>query len=432
MSFFPARSKRACLIACVLSATCSFAAARPGEPSDDALTLNRAIEATIAQNPDLQASAFELKAADARMTQAGLRPNPELSLEVDGLAARGLAASPDERQATLSLSQVLELGDKRSRRIAVAGSERDIATIDQQAHQLDAFAEVVRRFIDVVAAQERVSLARDATALTERTAKTTAARVAAARTPQAELSRAQIAVTRAHADERQAESVLRGAKHSLVAMWGESTVVFQSARADLLTLEPLAPLESLRERMDRNPDLVRFASEARLREAELRLAQSQARPNLTVGIGLRRFQASGDVGLTAGVSVALPLFDRNQGAIAEARVRRQQTNSQERATRIRLQAALFALYQQLLSSRDLLSTLQNDALPQASAALEQTQYGYDRGRFSYLELGVAQQELIGLRAAAIDAAVDYHRLTAEIERLTAEPIIQASRTGNLP
>jgi len=416
----------------VLSAPYSAVAAPPGEPSDGALTLAQAIEATIARNPDLQASAFELKAADARITQAALRPNPEISLEVDGLAARGIAASPDERQATLGLSQVLELGDKRGRRIAVAGAERDVATTEQQAQQLDALAEVVRRFIDVVAAQERASLAAQTASLTERTTKTIAARVAAARIPQAELSRAQIAVTRARADERQAESVLRGARRVLVAMWGDTDVSFKFARADLLQLEPLAPLESLQERMDRNPDLVRFASETRLREAELRLAQSQARPNLTVGVGLRRFQATGDVGFTAGISAALPLFDRNQGAIAEARVRRQQTDSQEKATRIRLQAQLFALYQQLLASRDLLNTLQSEALPQARAALDQTQFGYDRGRFSYLELGVVQQELVSLRAAVIDAAADYHRLTAEIERLTAEPIIGTSASTELP
>ncbi|MFL6602620.1 MAG: TolC family protein [Steroidobacteraceae bacterium] len=432
MRFSSARLRRTCVIACVLGATHLAVPALASEPSDGALTLAQAIAATIARNPDLQASAFELKAADARITQARLRPNPEISLEVDGLAARGIAAAPDERQATLSLSQVLELGDKRGRRIAVAGSERDVATIEHQARQLDAFAEVARRFIDVVAAQERVSLAREATTLTERTAKNIAARVAAARTPQAELSRAQIAVTRARADDRQAESVLRGTRRALVAMWGDTGVSFESARADLLRLEPLVPLESLQGRMDRNPELARFASEARLREAELRLAQSQARPNLTVGVGLRRFQVSGDVGFTAGMSVALPVFDRNQGAIAQAGVRRQQTDSQERATRVRLQAQLFALYQQLLSSRDLLNTLQNEALPQARMALDQTQSGHDRGRFSYLELGVAQQELVALRAAVIDAATDYHRLTAEVERLTAEPITSEPTTGELP
>jgi cobalt-zinc-cadmium efflux system outer membrane protein len=239
-------------------------------------------------------------------------------------------------------------------------------------------------------------------------------------------------VTRAHADERQAESVLRGAKRSLVAMWGETSPGFQSVRADLLALEPLDSFETLEDRMTRNPDLTRFVSESRLRDAEIRLAQSQARPNLTVGVGIRRFQATGDVGLTAGFSMALPLLDRNQGAIAEAQVRRQQTRAQEQATRIRLQAELFALYQQVLSSRDLLSTLRSEALPQARAALDQTQVAYDRGRFSYLELGVAQQDVVSLRASVIETAAAYHRLIAEIERLTAEPIVSQSTTPELP
>jgi len=408
------------------------AVAAPVAQSTSVLTLAQAIEAAIHRNPELQATSYELKAADARITQAGLRPNPEVSLEVDGLAARGIAASPDERQATLNLSQVLELGDQRARRVAAANSDRDLESIAQQARQLDVLAEVTRRFIDVVAAQERVALAREASGLTERTARTLADRIEAARTPQAELSRAQIAVTRAHADERRDESVLRGARRSLVALWGETVPEFESARADLLSLEPLDSFETLQERLARNPDLTRFASEARLRDAQMRLAQSQARPNLTVGVGIRRFQATGDIGLTAGFSMALPLSDRNQGEIAAARVRRQQTRAQEQATRIRLQAELFALYQQLLSSRDLLSTLQSEALPRARAALDQTQVGYDRGRFSYLELGMAQQELLSLRAAAIDTAADYHRLVAEIERLTAEPLASQPVTPELP
>jgi len=431
MRFSSAHFKRVCALACLLGMQGVAAAAPAVEPAGE-LTLARAIEAALSHNPELQASSYELKAADARITQAGLRPNPEVSLEIDGLAARGIAASADERQTTLSLSQVLELGDKRGHRVGLANSDRDLASVEQQARQLDVLAEVTRRFIDVVAAQERVTLARETSDLAERTAKAIARRVAAARTPQAELSRSQIASTRAHADERQAQSVLRGARRSLAAMWGVTDPGFDSVRADLLTLEPLDSFEALQDRMGRNPELTRFASEDRLRDAEIRLAQSQARPNLTVGVGIRRFQATGDIGLTAGFSMALPLFDRNQGTLAEARVRRQQSQAQEQATRIRLQAQLFALYQQLLSSRDLLSTLQSEALPRARAALDQTQVGYDRGRFSYLELGVAQQELVSLRAALIDTAADCHRLVAEIERLTAEPVVTQPTTPELP
>ena len=84
--------------------------------------------------------------------------------------------------------------------------------------------------------------------------------------------------------------------------------------------------------------------------------------------------------------------------------------------------SLFSLYQEVTTSRTRLQILTQEALPQAQTALDQTQSGYDRGRFSFLELSTAQQELLALREAAIRAAVDYHQTRTEIERLTSEPL----------
>jgi cobalt-zinc-cadmium efflux system outer membrane protein len=426
MSFLFARRRSACtgiavLIAAVAHISVAHSAPAMGEPVG-ALTLKEAVAATLGRNPDLAVGAYELEAGNARALQASLRPNPEVSLDASGFLGSGVARDTDEKQATLTLSQVLELGGKRDRRVEVARSGRAVTGIEQQALELDVLAEVTRRFIEVVADQEQISSSRGALQLAEQTEKAIAARVRAARTPEAELSRARIATTRARIELRQAHSVLEGARRNLAAMWGGTDARFEKAHADLYRLPSLESFESLRQRLDRNPDFVRLTSEARLRDAELRLAQAQSRPNLTVSAGLRRFQSTGDVGLVAGFSVPIPVSDRNQGAIAEARVRRDQTQAGERAARIRAQAQLFALYQQVQAGREQLAVLRQEATPQAQAALEQTQYGYDRGRFSYLELASAQQDLLALQIAVIQVAADVHRLTAEIERLTGEPV----------
>lgn len=387
------------------------------------VTLSQALAATLARNPDLDVAGYELKAGDAQILQAGLRPNPDLSLSLEDFAGTGEVRGVQELQGTLSLSQSIELGGKRPRRVDVATSGRDLLGIEQQARELDVLAETTRRFIDVVAAQERLRLVRSTVELVERTRKEIASRVSAARSPQAELSRASIAVSRAQLDARQAQSVLDSARRSLASMWGASEVQFERAQADLFALPQLEPLESLLTRLSRNPDFTRFATQARLREAEWRLAQANARPNLTVGLGVRRYQASHDTALVAEVAVGLPVFDRNQGRIAEAAVRRTQSQAEERAARIRAQATLYALYQQVQVSRQQHSALQGEALPQARAALEQTEAGYERGRFSYLELATAQQDLLALQASLIDAAADAHRFASEIERLTSEPAI---------
>jgi cobalt-zinc-cadmium efflux system outer membrane protein len=64
--------------------------------------------------------------------------------------------------------------------------------------------------------------------------------------------------------------------------------------------------------------------------------------------------------------------------------------------------------------------LRGEALPMAREALEQTRAGYERGRFSFLELASAQSELLEIETAALEAAADHHRLRTELERLTGE------------
>jgi cobalt-zinc-cadmium efflux system outer membrane protein len=189
-----------------------------------------------------------------------------------------------------------------------------------------------------------------------------------------------------------------------------------------LSLEATQTYDALIARLERNPDFLRFASEARLRDVELRLARARARPNLAFGGGLRRLNESSDTALVASFSMSLPAFDRNQGAIREAEVRRAQTTAAREAAFIRARATVYGLYQELVASRSRVEVLQAEALPQAERALQETGYGYQRGRFSYLELASAQRDQLELRAALIEAAADYHRTLAEIERLTGEGV----------
>jgi len=278
------------------------------------ISLSQAIELTLKRNPDLLASRYELIAAQARGTQAALRINPELNVELENFAGTGATSGVRSLEATLSLSQVVELGDKRSLRIASAEAETDLASITQRARQLDVLAEVTRRFIDVVAAQERVRSAQQASQLSRDTWEAIRRRAEAARSPVAEQSRAQRALTRAVLAERQAASELRAARYLLAAMWSDAEPAYTQAVASLFTLEGPQSFQVFFDRIERTPDFLRFASEARLRDAQVRLARAQARPNLAVSLGVRRLEATDEAALVAGFSTPLALHDRNQGA----------------------------------------------------------------------------------------------------------------------
>ena len=376
---------RAC-IACALVLSPPWALARTGE-----LTLAAALDTALRNHPDLRASAYELTAAQARIIQAGLRPNPELSLELENFAGSGATRGADALETTLSLSQVVEWGDRRELRRSAAEADYEVAGIEQRARELDVLAEVTRRFIDVVALQEHGRLAAESVQLAQATLEAIDARVAAGRSPLAEQSRARIALTRALIEQRQADSELRTARFALAASWGSPEPDFTTARAGLFDLRAVEPVQALLDRLERSPDLRRYASEQRLRAAELRLARAQARPNLAFSLGLRRLAEDDDTALVAGVSLPLAFRDRNQGGISEAQARLEQTGASADAARTRARASLLGLHQQVNADRARVETLRNEALPQAGLALEQTRSGYERGRFSFLELATAQE-----------------------------------------
>jgi cobalt-zinc-cadmium efflux system outer membrane protein len=422
-----ARACAACTLLFVVASADAQASTEAVNPEGE-LTLARAVDAALRSNPDLVASTYELSAAQARIVQAGLRPNPEIGVELENFAGTGTTRGTDSLETTLSLSQVVEMGGKRGLRQSVAEAGLDFTTIEQRARELDVLADVTLRFIDVTAAQERARFASQATALAQKTLDAIGGRVEAGRSPEAERSRARIALTRAQVEQRQAESELRAARYALSASWGSPEPAFTAARAELFDLRAVEPFQALLDRLEKSPDFTLFASESRLREAELRLARVQARPNLSFSLGLRRLDASDDTALIAGFSMPLPVSDRNQGAIREAQVRLNQTDALRNAARIKARASLLGLYQEMTTDRERVDTLRNEALPQAQLALDQTRSGYDRGRFSFLELITVQEELLALQAAAIDAAADYHRILAEIERLTSAALTRPIST----
>jgi len=431
MDIRPARAKRACLAVCLAWFGTNLWAAEVSEPHG-ALTLAQALDAALANNPELAASRYELTASQSRLVQAGKRQNPELSLEFENFAGGGQASGTSSLETTLSFSQVVELGGKRDLRLSIAGSDNEVITLGLRAQQLDVLADVTRKYIDVVAAQERARFAEENAALSRKTLDAIASRVKAAKSPFAEESRARIALTRAQIERQQSALGLETARSTLSLTWGRADPKFSSARADLFDFPAVASFETLAARIERSPDILRFASEQRMLDAELNLARAQARPNIAFNLGVRRFEDTGDHALVAGVSMPLPVFDRNQGGIGEARARRAQVDAERNASRTRMLGTLYALYREAMAAKERAVALRDQALPQARDALTQTQSGYERGRFSYLELLTSQQDLLELSEAAIDAAADHHRLLAEVERLTSEPLTTQNLEAPLP
>lgn len=415
---------RAFGVACWFMALTLYAA-MPEDPDLPPLTLPQAVAKALARNPDLKGFAFRLQAQDGQALTAALSPPFSLRAAVENVAGTGAARGVDGAEASFALSRAIELGGKRQRRLEASGAARGVIEIEREAAQLDVLAEVARRLIHVAADQQQQVLMRRTTELSQATLEASEQRFAAARVPEVEVNRARISLARARLDEEHAEHELRASRRQLAAMWGDTEPDFGRVEADLYRLPDIGRFDDLLARLERNPDALRYASQARLRDAEIRLAQTRSQADLTVSAGVKRLQETQDQAFVMSVEIPLLGRSRAQGEIVQAEALRGQTDVMAHAHRVKVQAQLFALHQELQHAIAEAQMLRLEVLPEMETALQATEYAYQRGRYSYLEWVDAQREYISLSRALIRASASAHLYQVEIERLTAEPLALA-------
>ena len=386
------------------------------------VTLDEALARTLDANPALAANGYRVDAAWGRFEQAGIAPNPVLDVAINDVVGtdkfRGLSGA----ETTLSLIWVLERG-VRLRQVDAARADISLREVEAQVLQLDAAAETARRFIACLAFQARLVNAAEAIRLAEQIVESVRARVAAGGATQAELSRAEAGLVRAELLAEDYEHELVSANHRLGEQWGETQPDFSQAVGDVQALPLVEPLETLRSRVDGNPDIAVFMTQRRLAEAELNVARARSRPDWQLRAGVRRFETTDDFALVGEITVPLATRDRYLGRIAETFADMARASGDARATRVRIETALFVLYQELLHDVNVAGILRDRMIPLLESALADTRRAYELGRTSYFELSTVQSELLQARNELLETSIEAHGLVVEIERLTGVPVL---------
>lgn len=407
----------------------SPAAALPGGE----LALATALERALGNNPELAIAAWDVEVGSARIVQARLRPNPLAGLTVEDVAGSGDRSGGEQAETTIRIGQPFELGGKRDARIDAASRGRDLAAWDHARTRLDVVARTTRAFIEVLGAQERLALNDEAVGLGDDVVGSVGHLVTAGREPTAEAKRAEVALAAARIDRAQSDRDLDAARQRLAVLWGGSPDFTRAAgRLDTAVAPP--SLDTLLDRLPHNPDVARWEAELAQRQAALELAEANAYPDVTIEAGYRRFQDNGDNGFVFGAFVPLPVLDRNQGAIAEARHRLAAAREARRAAESQARAALREAYAELRTAGSAVETLRDQILPSATQAYRSIAGGYKEGRYRYLDVLDAQRTLIANRERLVRALTDYRLAQVLVERLTGGPLDQpdAAPIGGSP
>lgn len=393
------------------------------------LTLDQAIANVLQHNPSLRASGYESEAAAARIRMERISPAFKAALDLENFGGSGIRSGTGAMESTLSLSKVLELGNKAELRGNVAQQKALLLRNEQDAQRLDLLAETTRRYIHVVTDQERLNIAKESLVIAERTQKMVKRRVDAGKSATAELHKVKINVARKTLELEHAEHELASSRVKLAIMWGTTQPAFSNAIANLFNIEPADSFDQLASLLQRNPDLVRFATEERLSYSRLQLSGSSRKPDIEVIGGLRHFNFTDDTGLVFSLKIPLGTSSRAAPGLEEAELIRQRQPHLLEQRKLELYATLFEVYQEIGHAVDAVTTLRKTIIPQATSVLKDYEKGYAAGRYSFLELNEAQNSLIESRLEAIMAAADYHRYQIELDRLTGAGLNNESSSG---
>ncbi len=393
------------------------------EPLDqDSLTLTAATRLVLANNPELQVFRWRSQAIDGMRQTAELRPAYELSVSAENVAGSNDFSGIDNAELTLALSSIIELGGKRGFRSSVVDSRYALLQAEQQVKALDLLGAVTQGFIATLSLQQKVAVAQEAMQLAEQSYELVSTRVKRGAAPQAERLRAQATLTQAKMQYTAVVSELKSRKFALASLWKADRATFKRTDGDLFNFVDPADFDSLYRRVSASPTIQVFASEERVRDAELALVLSQSASDVRWGFGVRRLEATGDTALIG--EIAVPLFSkrRNRGEVQSALADREVVQYQREASLLAVRARLFQAWQTYQQSADAARQMRAEVLPALEKALEQTRRAYEQGRYSYVDWVTAQRELLDARLRSIDAATTALLNQSLIEQLTAEPL----------
>lgn len=382
------------------------------------LTLSKAIKATLENNPQLTGYIYRAKALQAQQQTAALKPEYTLSTELENVAGTNDFSGVGSSELTLSLSSVIEFGDQRDARVNLITARQQQLASKQRVQTLVVLTELTHHFIDLAGIQAQLALKEEASHLVAETVATLTRQINTGRIPEAELLRAKAALAQTTIEVLKTRQQFNSKRRQLSAFWSEPAPTFNTIEADLLVLPALPPLSQLINRLHNNPDVMLLADAVRLRAAELQQQHSEQKPSLEWSAGVRRLQETNDSALVFGISIPLASSQRAAGAIASANAKQQGAEHQQQTALIQIKAQLVNAVEDYEQTLQEIHSLQTDVLPLLKQAIQATENMFNQGRYSYLELNLAQHELLDAQLSLIDAAVRAQNTRIDIERIT--------------
>lgn len=395
---------------------------------------NDLVRRALASNAELAAARLDIERGRARLQQASLRPNPTVDFEQ---TTGRLTGSAGERETSIGFALPLELGGKRQKRMDLARAELNAAEAEIADRERRLAAEARSAYAEAMAALRELQITENINDVDAQTARIIEARVTEGESAPIELNLLRVELDRLKARRALVEGRLETAILKLKNLAGMPASEPLRLREDLATADLPDPPASLEAAVDialrTRPDLrlARLIEEAA--QAGLRLARAQATPDVTAfsrytknrsvfdntPVGILRDK---DRLLSFGVSISIPLFNKNQGAKAEAEAAIVQASRRREFVEAMVRSQIASAYARYQAAQSAMDILREGVLAKSQQNIKSIRMAYEIGAFRVTDLLVEQRRFIDAQREFIEAMAERYRALADMQAAIGAPV----------
>lgn len=380
----------------------------------DGLSEGELVAVALTLNPELAAERSSIGEADSLLVQAGLLPNPEVGV---GYQA-GISGTPGFNVDADLLFSLLRVGERRQgKRVARArGAE---VRSEVLAREYDLAVEVRRQLTRVLVAEQVAELLERELSLREHAAALVGQQRDLGEANELDVAAARLEAAAVRRDRRQAEVVLQTERGELNRLLGlppayELRLTEAGRPLEVRVTSDLSDKELEETLLASRLDLRSKEAEYRRVEEELRLAVLRQYPRLRLGPSFSH-EGESENFLGAGVSLELPIFDRNQGEIAQKEAERNRVRAEYTALLHRLVATAHAARLRVRTARAELLAQEADVMPLLSRSEELFRGAFEARELSALELVAAQDRALRTRRAYLETVASAREAIIELD-----------------
>jgi cobalt-zinc-cadmium efflux system outer membrane protein len=395
-----------------LPAPSPFKAKADGGPSTaPPLGLPQLTALTLERNPRLAQVGWAVETARGRAVQAGLYPNPTLSVTGDELGDR---TGPGGIWTAPHFQQEIVTGNKLGLSKAAALKEVDQATLRVVAERYRVFTDVRQSYYEVLTLQRRADILRQLIALAEQSVENANKLLKAKEGSELDVVQLEVDLERYRAELDATTKALAPAFRRLSASVGVDDLPYSKVDGELDLPLPAYDLERVRAYvLSIHPELRSAQVGVERAQLVLKRATVEPIPNVTVGAGyVRQNQNKSDDWVIA-ASIPVPLWNRNQGNIFAAKAQVGEAVSEVGRIRNDLVGRLATAFGTYAAARERAEKYRSAILPKAERAYQLSLKAFQGGQFEYLRVLQAQR-------AVAEARLEYLRSLGEMWRAASD------------